>query len=341
MKAIYLKKCGESKDVFEFKDIEIPVAKPNEVVIKVHTMGINFADILVRRGLYPDPPPNPAIIGYDVAGIVHAKGDNVTHVEVGQRVAALTRFGGYAEYACTLSEAVAPIPDEMTFEIGTSLAVQACTAYYCAEESVTLREGDNVLVQAAAGGVGSMLVQYAKHKGCKIFGTASTKKQDYLKKLGVDIPIDYTKADFAQTIKSKLKEGEQLDVVFDSMGGIPFKKAMKILGQGGRMVCIGAATQMDAGKKNLLATLKVGYGFGIFSPIQLLTNSQAIIAVNMLRIGDYRPHVFQKVFKKVIELTVEGVFKPHIGKVFSADQVADAHDYVEQRKSVGKVVLNW
>lgn len=341
MKSIYLTRNGQSSGAFEIREEAIPIPKANEVVIKVKVMGINFADILIRRGLYPDPPPLPAVIGYDVAGIVHAVGDDVTHVKEGQRVATLTRFGGYSEYAITLGEGVAPIPDDMSYEVAASLAVQGSTAYYCAEESVQLHEGDHVLIQAAAGGVGSMMVQYAKHKGCIVFGTASTLKQDYLREIGVDYPIDYTKKDFADVIVKQLNGKKQLDVVFDSMGGIPFKKAMKILGQGGRMVCIGAATQMDAGKKSLLKTLKVGYGFGIFSPIQLLTNSQAIIAVNMLRIGDYRPKVFQHVLNQVINLTAERVFKPHIDKSFKADQVADAHEYIEQRKSKGKVVMTW
>ena len=341
MKAIYLIKYGNSNQAFEIRDTPIPDIEDNEVIIAVKSIGLNFADVLARRGLYPDAPKNPAVLGYDVAGTIHSKGKDVTHVDIGQRVAALTRFGGYTEYAKTFAEGVAAIPDNVSFEEATALATQGCTAYYCAEESVQLHEGDHVLIHAAAGGVGSLLVQYAKYKGCKVYGTASTKKQDFLRELGVDVPIDYTSQNFDDIISRDLKDGQQLDVIFDSIGGAVFKKGMKILGQGGRMVTYGAASQMDKGKKNLIATLKVGLGFGIFSPISLLMSSQAIISVNMLRIADHRKHIFKHVFEQVMDLTSKGVLKPKVGKVFPADQFAEAHEYLEQRKSLGKVVVNW
>ena len=341
MKAIYLTKHGNADKAFEVRDTDIPEIEADEIVIEVKSIGLNFADVLARRGLYPDAPKNPAILGYDVAGIVHKKGEAVSHVSVGQRVAALTRFGGYAQYAKTFAEGVAAIPDNISFEEATALATQGCTAYFCAEESVQLHEGDNVLIHAAAGGVGSLLVQYAKHKGCKVYGTASTKKQGFLNELGVDVPIDYTSQNFDEIISNDLKEGQQLDIIFDSIGGAVFKKGMKILGQGGRMVTYGAASQMDKGKKNLIATLKVGLGFGIFSPIGLLMKSQSIVSVNMLRIADHRKHIFKHVFNQVIDLSSQGILKPKIGKVFPVDQFAEAHEYLEQRKSLGKVVVNW
>lgn len=341
MKAIFLTKHGDSNKAFEIRDTEIPSIDDDEIVIEVRSIGLNFADVLARRGLYPDAPKNPAVLGYDVAGTVHSKGKDVTHVEVGDRVAALTRFGGYAQFAKTFAEGVAKLPESISFEEATALATQGCTAYFCAEESVQLHAGDNVLVHAAAGGVGSLLVQYAKHKGCKVYGTASTKKQGFLKELGVDVPIDYTSQEFDKIITNDLKEDQQLDVIFDSIGGSVFKKGMKILGQGGRMVTYGAASQMDKGKKSLIATLKVGLGFGIFSPIPLLMKSQSIVTVNMLRIADHRKQVFKHVFDQVMDLASNKVLKPRVGKVFSLDQFAEAHDYLEQRKSLGKVVVNW
>jgi len=341
LKSIYLTKHGNSNQAFEIRETPMPDIDDDEVIIEVKSIGLNFADVLARRGLYPDAPKNPAVLGYDVAGLVHSKGKDVLHVEIGQRVAALTRFGGYTEYAKTFSEGVTAIPGHISFEEATALATQGCTAYYCAEESVQLHAGDNVLVHAAAGGVGSLLVQYAKHKGCKVYGTASSKKQDFLRELGVDVPIDYTTQNFDQIITNDLAEGQQLDVIFDSIGGSVFKKGMKILGQGGRMVTFGAASQMDKGKKNLIATLKVGLGFGIFSPIPLLMKSQSIITVNMLRIADHRKNIFKHVFEEVIDLAGKKVLTPRVGKVFTVDQFAEAHEYLEQRKSLGKVVVNW
>lgn len=313
MKAIYLTKYGNSDKAFEIRDIDIPTPGATEVVIKAAYSGINFADVVARRGLYPDAPKNPALLGYDVAGTIHTVGSEVKDLKVGQRVTALTRFGGYAEYAVTMQEAVAVIPDEMDLAESTALATQGCTAYYCAIESVTLNEGDKVLVQAAAGGVGIMLTQIAKHHGCTVYGTASTKKQDFLKTNKVDYPIDYTSTNFYNHIKKDLKH-EGVDVVFDSIGGKAYKRGMKLLVPSGRMVNFGAADQINGNKTNVFRSVGVVLGFGIFSPLQLLMSSKAAIGVNMLRVADQRPHVFQKVLKETISLAEKGILKPVIAK---------------------------
>jgi len=263
MKAIYLKKYGSAAKAFTVKETVTPTPAPNEVLIKNSCFGLNFADVVARRGLYPDAPKNPAVIGYDVSGHVTAIGDDVTNVKVGDRVAALTRFGGYAEYSTTMSEGVAKLPENIPMEVGTALATQACTAYYSAVQCINLNEGDKVLVQAAAGGVGSILVQIAKHKGCTVFGTASTKKQQALRDNGVDFPIDYTAENFAKVIKQTL-DGNDLDVVFDSIGGKAFKQGWKLLKPGGFMVNFGAAAQIGGSK---LKSLGVVTGFGLFSPL--------------------------------------------------------------------------
>lgn len=337
MKAIYLTKYGASSEAFEFRETAVPTPKDDEVLIKVAFSGINFADIIARRGLYPDAPKNPAVLGYDVAGTVSALGKNVQHLRIGQQVIAMTRFGGYAEYAVSHHNGVCALPQGIDLASGTVLATQACTAYYCAEECTTLHKGDRVLIQAAAGGVGSILVQIAKHRGCYVYGTASTDKLAYLRDAGVDSPIDYTKEDFYQHIKSS---GKDLDVVFDSLGGMSFKKANQLLGPGGKMICYGAADQL-ASIKNKLKLLSLAYGFGLFSPISLLMQSKSIITINMLRIADYKPNVFNEVLLQVVKMAELGIIKPRVSKIFSAKDISQAHDFVESRKSTGKVVLSW
>jgi NADPH:quinone reductase-like Zn-dependent oxidoreductase len=338
MKAIYLNKYGNSSTAFETKETEIPKADKGELIIKVHSFGLNFADVVARRGLYPDAPKNPAILGYDVAGTVYALGECVEGFKIGQRVTALTRFGGYAEYAKTMQEGVSIIPDDLDFATATALATQGCTAYFCAHESVKLHEGDSVLIHAAAGGVGSLLVQMAKHKKCLIYGTASGKKMDFLKSLGVDVPIDYTQKDFSQIVK---EAGQYIDIAFDSVGGSTFKKSMKLLNAGGRIITYGAAEQINGNKTNKLRALKTVLSFGIFSPLQLLMKSQAIIGVNMLKIADNRPHIFKKCLDAVVKMAQDGIITPRVDKVFNAKDIAQAHDYLESRQSMGKVVMEW
>lgn len=337
MKAIYLTKYGNAKDAFAIKEIQVPTPKENEVLIKVKYSGLNFADVIARRGMYPDAPKNPALLGYDVSGEIVSLGSNVTSFKVGQQVVAMTRFGGYAEYVVTNISGVAVIPNGYDMAAATVLATQACTAYYCAKDCVTLHKGDKVLIQAAAGGVGSLLVQIAKHQGCIVYGTASTGKQGFIKSLGVDYAIDYTKENFYDVA---IKNGDKLDVVFDSLGGTAFAKGVKLLAPGGKMVCYGAAEQLES-RKNKLKLVSLAWGFGLFSPISLLMQSKSIITVNMLRIADFRQNVFNEVLQNVIEMAVQKVITPHVSKVFAASEIADAHDFLESRQSTGKVVLKW
>ncbi len=339
MQAFYLTKYGNSDTAFALRQTDIPTADANEVVIKVACFGLNFADVVARRGLYPEAPKNPAVLGYDVAGIVHAVGAGVTGLHIGQRVTALTRFGGYAEYAKTAATGVAPIPDDLDFATATALATQGCTAYYCAYESVRLHEGDRVLVQAAAGGVGSLLVQIAKHEKCIVYGTASSSKMDFLTQLGVDVPIDYTKSDFSSIIRQHSPQG--VDVVFDSLGGRTFRNSFRLLRPTGRIVTFGAAEQISGNSTNKLKAIGVALRFGIFSPIQLLMPSQAVIGVNMLKVGDNHPEVLQHCLREVVKMASSGIITPKIDRVFAAKDLASAHEYLESRRSMGKVVVQW
>ena len=167
MKAIYIVKHGSADDAFEVRETPKPVPKPGEVLVKVEAFGLNFADVMARKGMYKDAPPIPSVIGYDVCGTIESVGSNVTDVTEGERVTAMTRFGGYAEYAITDARAVTRIPDSVNAAEATALTTQYCTAYFCAAEMVNLFAGDKVVIHSAAGGVGAGLVQYAKYKGCE------------------------------------------------------------------------------------------------------------------------------------------------------------------------------
>ena len=169
MKAAVLVKNGHAATAFEIREVPKPALAKGQVLIKVECFGLNFADVMARQGMYKEAPPIPAILGYDVAGTVEEVSDGVINVKPGDKVFAMTRFGGYAEYAVTNSSAVALIPNNISSAAATALATQYCTAYYAAAEMVNLHEGDKVLIHAGAGGVGIALIQYATYKGCEIF----------------------------------------------------------------------------------------------------------------------------------------------------------------------------
>lgn len=339
MKAIYVVKHGAAKEAFAIREIEKPIPAANQVLVKVQGFGLNFADVMARKGMYRDAPPMPSLLGYDVCGTIDTVGKEVTHLKAGDRVAGLTRFGGYAEYAALDSRACVKIDENMNTAEATALATQYCTAWYSAAEMVNLYAGDKVLIHAAAGGVGTALVQYCVHKGCEIFATAgSESKLELLRKAGVQHPINYTTEQFDEVIREKTN-GQGVDVIFDSVGAGYFKKGVKSLAAGGRIVGFGAADM--SGSKNIFAQIKGGLAFGIYHPAQFLMSSKALIGVNMLRIADNKPQVLQRCFENVIRLYREGVFRPVTGKIFSVTQIAEAHEYLESRKSVGKISVEW
>jgi NADPH:quinone reductase-like Zn-dependent oxidoreductase len=329
----------DAAKAFELQDIAEPDLKDGFVRIEVEAFGLNFADVMARQGLYADAPPLPAVLGYEVVGRIEAIGDAVDDLKVGQRVVALTRFGGYARKAITDARAVVPISEEMDVGTAAALATQYGTAYYAAYEMAPLFEEQKVLVQAAAGGVGTALVQMAKLKGCTVFGTAgSAEKLDYLREQGVDFPINYREQDFYEVIKKEVGD-EGLDVVFDSIGGKSVKKGFKLLGSGGRIVCYGAAIR--SGQSSKLKDLRMAIGFGLYSPISLLTSSRGIIGLNMLRLADHRPLTLKRALHNVAQLVMDGKLKPTVGAVFNQNQLAEAHHFLSERKSIGKIVVKW
>ncbi len=340
MKAYYLVRNGAADKAFELRGLPDLKPKAGEVLILSEAFGLNFADVMARMGLYQDAPPLPAVLGYENVGRISAVGEGVATLKVGQRVVALTRFGGYAQAAIADARATMPIPEDMDAGVATALATQYATAWYAAEEVVRLHEGDRVLIHAAAGGVGVALTQMAKRHGAIVLGTAgSDEKLKFLKEQGVDYPINYRKVDFAKEI-TRLGFDKKLDVVYDPIGGSSFKKGFKLLNAGGRLVGYGASSMTEA-KGNIFKTIGVATGFGFWSPIELLTSSKSMLGINMLRIADNNPEILGRCIKKVVELTESGELKPVVGKTFQHHQLAEAHEYLASRQSIGKVVVLW
>jgi len=338
MKAAVLVRKGDPSKAFEIREVPTPKIKAGEVLIKVEGFGLNFADVMARQGLYADAPPMPSIIGYDVAGRITEVAPDVTHVKVGDRVTAMTRFGGYAEYVAAMAMGTAKIEDSVSVGEATALTTQYCTAYYAAAEVVNLHEGDKVLIHSAAGGVGTALLQYAKYKGCEIFATAgSDVKLKLLREEGVHHAINYVTNDFEKEVH-RITNGRGVDVIFDAVGGSYVKKGFRSLAPGGKIVCYGAS---DISDKNIFGKISALLGFGFYHPLQFLTSSKAMIGVNMLRIADNKPEVLKRCLNDVVKLLEQGVFKPMVGKVFPVSELAEAHSFLESRRSTGKITVTW
>ena len=332
-------KYGKAEKAFEIREMEIPEISNDQVLIKVEAFGINFADVMARMGLYKGAPPLPALLGYEVVGYIEKCGNNVHNVKVGDRVSAITRFGGYAEYAVAQKEVVYGILETMSAGTAVALATQYTTAYFLSHEMANIQEGDKVLVHAAAGGVGTALVQLALHKKCLVFGTCSSSdKMEYLRSCGVHHPINYMKKDFASEIQSILKKGG-LDVIFDPVGGLSVRKGYKLLAAGGRLLTYGVSSMNKT--KSIFGKIKVLAQFGIYHPLQFLSNSRGMIGVNMLGMGEENPEKVARAMKAVIKLAEEGIIQPFVGGEYNVAQLAEAHQFLESRKSMGKIVVKW
>lgn len=339
MKAAVLVKKGSGTEAFEIREIDQPNVGPLQVKVKVECFGLNFADVMARRGLYDAAPKMPCIVGYEVVGTICEIGRDVPKDAMGKRVVAFTRFGGYAEYAVTPYEACAEIGD-MNASEAAAIAVQYATAYYMAVDAIRLHEGDRVMIHAGAGGVGTALIQICKLLGCEVFSNAgSDEKLNYMKEQGADHVMNYRSQDYSLEIP-KILGDQKLQAVFNPIGGSTFKKDMKLIGAGGKVLLFGGSER--TGKKwGMLSSLNFVRKMGLMIPISLVMGSKSVLGVNMLNIGDEQPHVLKRCMDEVIKLVKEGKLKPHVGAEFKHLDIGKAHDLLESRKSVGKVVVYW
>ena len=254
MKAVVLTRSG-GPEVFEVLERPDPAVGAGEVRIAVRAAGLNFADTMARVGLYPAAPKPPCVLGYEVAGEVETIGEGVSGLTVGQRVMAGTKFGGQAELAVAHARDVMPMPEHLSFEEGAAFCVNYGTAYAALMIMGGLREGNRVLIHAAAGGVGIAATQVARIAGAEIFGTASAAKHEAIKAQGVDHPIDYRTQDFKAEVR-RLTNGEGVDVILDPMGPTSFRKDYRILRPGGRLIMCGLSEAMNENGRDMRAALR-------------------------------------------------------------------------------------
>lgn len=339
MKAIQIQHFRKDPSNLKLIECDVPRPKMGEVLIKVEAFGLNFADIMARKGKYRDAPPLPFIPGYDVVGHIVEINDESSNLHIGDRVCALTRFGGYAEYACADARAVQKIDEDIPVTAALSLATQGATAWYCVEESTSLLPNSQVLVTAAAGGVGSLIVQMCAHKNCQVWGiVGSEEKKDLIKTLGATYAINRNNGDVFTQIQ-RILPGTKFDAFYDSAGGSYTRKGIKTLAPGG--VYVGYGASQNSQINNPLSFIKFALSFGIYHPAPFIMNSQGIRGVNMLRLADYKPNVIKKCMESIFELHAHNIIKPLAGKSFAVSDIFEAHQQMEAGKIPGKIAIVW
>jgi len=332
MRAVVITKHGDP-GVLRVEERPDPPLQPGHVRIDVAAAGVNFADTMARTGLYPDAPKPPMIVGYEVAGTVTELAPDVEGIEAGARVMAGTRFGGYASQVVVPARAVVPLPDHLTFEQGAAIPVNYATAWAALLGYGSLRAGESVLVHAAAGGVGIAATQIAKRYGAQVHGTASPGKHDAIRANGVDVAHDYTKPGWDNELN------DRFDIVLDAIGGSSFKRSYRMLRVGGRLVAFGASSVQQGERRNLRKAapqaLRMLRGFDL---IRQMSDSKAVIGLNMLRLWDDRG-TLQPWTDPLTALMEDGTIRPLVSDAVPFDRAADAHRIIAERRNVGKVVL--
>ncbi len=341
MRAVVLTGTG-GPEVLQVQERPDPPVGPGELRIAVRAAGINFADTLARVGLYPDAPKTPCVLGYEVAGEVESVGAGVSEHAVGDRVVAGTRFGGQAELVTVPAEQALPLPDRLSFEQGAAFPVNYGTAYAALMLMGSLREGTRVLIHAAGGGVGISATQIARNAGAEIFGTASPGKHDAIRAQGVTHAIDYRNQDFEAEVM-RITNGEGVDLIMDALGPTSFRKDYRLLRPGGRLVMYGLSENSDNGVRNIPTTLKSLAKMPLatmpwWRSLMMMNENKGVFGLNMLSWWE-REGNLDRVTEPLMADLEAGRIEPVVSEAFPFDRAGEAHQFIAERRNVGKVVL--
>jgi NADPH:quinone reductase-like Zn-dependent oxidoreductase len=329
-----------------FKLVESPSeplpSQGDGVRIQVHAAGVNFADIMMRMGMYPEAPPPPFTPGYEVSGTVTEVGPKVKSLKTGDRVLAGCRFGGYTTEIVLPEFQVRKIPDKLTDLEAAAIPVNFLTAWVALQEMARVRKGDRVLVQSAAGGVGVAAVQIAAQAGAHVVGlVGSEKKVTTVKSLGAKEVI--LNADWENGSDEELGG---FQTILDPTGGESLKRSLRRLSPGGRIVSFGVASVVSGKKRSLSKLLPLLYHTPLlspFSPLKLMNENKGVFRLNMLQLFTEpkagAPNLMTDSFDRLMERFADQSYRVIVGKTFALKDGGAAQEYLQSRANIGKVVL--
>jgi NADPH:quinone reductase-like Zn-dependent oxidoreductase len=324
-------------DVLKVQETPDPRPGKGEVVIRVRAAGLNFADILARQGLYPDGPPKPCVMGYEVSGVVDSVGEEVNRDLMGKSVVAMTRFGGQSEFVTVKATQMFDKPQLLTFEQSAALPVNYLTAYALLIVLGSLHKGESILIHNAGGGVGLAALDIARKLGAVTYGTASPYKHDFLRDRGLDFPIDYRNQDWLKVLR-ELTKGLGVELVIDPIGGAHWKKSYAALRHTGRLGMFGVSSASATGLKGKLRLLKAAAQMPRFHPLGLLNKNRGVFGLNLGHLW-HEPEKVAIWMRDLVRGVDEGWIRPYVDRTFTFDEASEAHAYIEARRNIGKVVL--
>ena len=331
-----LLKKGKASDAFKETTKDAKPLESGMLRIRVHAFGLNYADVLSRKGLYKDAPPYPFVPGYEAAGEVIDIADDVDSSWLGKAVLAFTRFGGYSQIIDSSPLLAVEIPENYSFSEATALGTQYTTAWCLCKEWTRVQPKDKVVILSAAGGVGQALISFLKPLGTELYlGSRSKEKAEALAQEHGAYPLVYSlKRPWYTGMPPKIKA----DVVFDPIGGASVGKGIKHLAPGGRILSYGVAMRSE--KLSFLRDVSMLWGFGLHHPISLLLGSKSLLTLNMLRIAEQRPDLLGNWMQKVVKEASSPNFpKPKV-HTFAWNQLPEAHEFLGSGKSMGKLAVD-
>lgn len=340
MRRVIFRRFGEA-EVLEVEHVPARAPSGGEVAVQVAFAGINYADVLARRGFYKWAPPPPTCVGFELSGTVTAVGAGVTSHAIGDRIAAVSRFGAYSEQVIVEAKRAWKVPHGMSLEDAAAIPAVYITAWQSLCEVARVRRSDSVLIQAVAGGVGLAALQICKHLGVTTYGTASTDdKLTFAREHGLDHGINYTTHDFEKEI-ARLTNGKGVTFVLDSLGGDGLRKGYRCLSPGGLVVSIGAAGVAPP-HRDPISFLKAGVEIvkgGVYHPFQLIEHNRGIAGVQVLLLWDDLERL-DRAMADILAWYAAGKIKPHIDRIVTMDNVAEAHRALESRGTRGKLLVS-
>ena len=336
MRQIWIARVG-GPEVLEIREAQDPTPAAGQVRVRVKAIGVNFADTVARVGFYQDAPPIPFVPGYEVAGVIDAVGAGVAASRVGERVVALTRFGGYADLVVTDAVGAATLPGDLSFPGAVSLPVTWMTAWHMLVHLGNLQKGQRVLVQAAAGGVGVAALQIAKHLGAEVIGCASAGKHERLKAMGLDHAIDYRTLDF-ESETMRITGGKGVHLALDAIGGVSFKKSYNCLAPTGTLMMFGASAATPGEQRSLLSGIKTLLTMPWFKPVQLLQANKGVLGINLGGLWG-ETTLLRGYLDQVLAGVAAGHYRPIVDLEVPFEQPAKAHQRLASRENFGKVVI--
>lgn len=341
MRRVTIRKPG-GLERLELETVPEPMPGPGEVRVATRAVGVNFADCVVRMGLYPSAREYvgwPITPGFEYSGVVAAIGDGVTRFAVGDRVFGVTRFGAYASEVVAAEDFVQPLPEQLDFQQAAGFSTVFLTAWYAVRELVRLRPGMRVLVHSAAGGVGCALIQLAKAAGARVVGVVGAEhKREVALAQGADAVVVKSREPLWPTVERHCPDG--FHCVLDANGAETLRQSYRHLCPTGRLVVYGFHTMLSRGKDrpNFLKLARDWLRTPRFDPLEMTNSNKGVLAFNLSYLFDEMP-LYREAMTDLLRLLANGDVRPLPVKPVPFEDVAEAHRLLHGGETVGKLVL--